>query len=40
MRVRAVWKPREEWDTGTQNIDYFEPTGAPDAPYDSYAHHL
>jgi len=40
MRVRAVWKPREEWDTGTQNIDHFEPTGEPDAPYDSYAHHL
>jgi uncharacterized protein len=40
MRVRAVWKPREEWDTGAHNIDHFEPTGEPDAPYDSYAHHL
>jgi hypothetical protein len=39
MRVRAVWKPREEWDVG-HNIDHFEPTGEPDAPYDSYAHHL
>jgi uncharacterized protein len=39
MRVRAVWKPREEWDVG-HNIDHFEPTGDPDAPYDSYAHHL
>ncbi len=39
MRVRAVWKPREEWDIG-HNIDHFEPTGEPDAPYDSYAHHL
>jgi len=39
MRVRAVWKPREEWDVG-HNIDYFEPTGEPDAPYDSYAGHL
>jgi len=40
MRVRAVWKPREEWDIGSHNIDHFEPTGEPDAPYDSYAHHL
>jgi uncharacterized OB-fold protein len=39
MRVKAVWKPREEWDVG-HNIDHFEPTGEPDAPYDSYAHHL
>jgi uncharacterized protein len=40
MRVRAVWKPREEWATGAHNIDHFEPTGAADAPYDSFAHHL
>jgi uncharacterized OB-fold protein len=40
MRVRAVWKPRAEWETGSHNIDHFEPTGEPDAPYDSYAHHL
>lgn len=40
MRVRAVWKPRGQWDTSMRNIDYFEPTGDPDAPYDSYAHHL
>ena len=39
MRVRAVWKPREEWDVG-HNIDHFEPTGEPDAPYESYARHL
>nr|WP_246361244.1 OB-fold nucleic acid binding domain-containing protein [Haloechinothrix aidingensis] len=40
MRVRAAWKPREEWETSLQNVDHFEPTGEPDAPYDSYAHHL
>jgi len=40
MRVRAVWKPREAWGTTSQNIDHFRPTGEPDAPYDSYAHHL
>jgi uncharacterized protein len=40
MRVRAIWRPREEWAIGGHNIDHFEPTGEPDAPYDSYAHHL
>jgi uncharacterized OB-fold protein len=40
LRVRAVWKPREQWQTSLRNIDHFEPTGEPDAPYDSYAHHL
>ena len=40
MRVRAVWKPREEWGTTSENISHFEPTGEPDAPYESYAHHL
>ncbi|MEV5537826.1 OB-fold domain-containing protein [Saccharopolyspora shandongensis] len=40
MRVRAVWKPREEWDHTLQNIDHFEPTGEPDAPFESYAQHL
>ena len=40
MRVRAVWKPREQWGTTSENIDHFEPNGEPDAPYDSYAHHL
>ncbi|GLY69790.1 Zn-ribbon domain-containing OB-fold protein [Amycolatopsis taiwanensis] len=40
MRVRAAWKPREEWWTSLENIDHFEPTGEPDAPYESFAHHL
>ena len=40
MRVRAVWKPPEEWGTTSENISHFEPTGEPDAPYDSYARHL
>ncbi|MDO3400011.1 OB-fold domain-containing protein [Mycolicibacterium neoaurum] len=40
MRVEAVWKPREEWGLGIDNIDYFKPTGEPDADYDSYKHHL
>ncbi|HXJ27121.1 MAG TPA: OB-fold domain-containing protein [Streptosporangiaceae bacterium] len=40
MRVSAVWKPPEQWGTTAENIDHFRPTGEPDAPYQSYAHHL
>ncbi len=40
MRVKAVWKPREEWGLGIDNIDYFRPTGEPDADYETYKHHL
>jgi uncharacterized protein len=40
MRVTAVWRPRAEWGTTPQNIDHFRPAGEPDAPYESYAHHL
>jgi uncharacterized OB-fold protein len=40
MRVRAVWKPRDQWATHAGNIDHFAPTGEPDAPYGSYAGHL
>lgn len=40
MRVQAVWKPREEWGLGIDNIDHFRPTGEPDADYDTYRHHL
>jgi uncharacterized protein len=40
MRVRAVWKPEEEWTYSLENIDHFEPTGDPDADYDTYKHHL
>jgi uncharacterized protein len=40
MRVQAVWKPREEWGLGIDNIEYFKPTGEPDAEYDIYKHHL
>ena len=39
MRVQAVWKPREQWGLGIDNIDYFRPTGEPDADYDTYKHH-
>jgi uncharacterized protein len=40
MRVTAVWRPRDQWGTTVENIDHFRPTGEPDAPYESYAHHL
>ena len=40
LRVQAVWKPREQWGTTMENIDHFRPTGEPDAPYETYAHHL
>jgi hypothetical protein len=40
MRVKAVWKPSEEWTYSLENIDHFEPTGDPDADYDTYKHHL
>ena len=40
MRVKAVWKPEEEWTYSLENIDHFEPTGEPDADYDTYRHHL
>jgi uncharacterized OB-fold protein len=40
MRVRAVWKPRDQWGTTSENISHFEPTGEPDTPYETYAHHL
>ena len=40
LRVEAVWKPREERDFGIDNIDYFRPSGEPDADYDTYKQHL
>lgn len=40
MRVEAVWKPREEWGLGIDNISHFRPTGEPDADYATYKHHL
>ena len=40
MRVKAVWKPNDEWTFSLENIDHFEPTGEPDADYDTYKQHL
>jgi uncharacterized OB-fold protein len=40
MRVKAHWRPREEWATSLRNIDHFRQTGEPDAPFESYREHL
>ncbi|MBP2473070.1 putative OB-fold protein [Crossiella equi] len=40
LRVRAVWKPRGDWGHTLENIEHFEPSGEPDAPFDSFARHL
>jgi len=40
MRVKAVWKPRAEWDTTIANISHFAPTGEPDADFETYRQHL
>ena len=40
MRVKAVWKPREEWGTTIENISHFAPTDEPDADFDTYRNHL
>jgi uncharacterized OB-fold protein len=40
MRVKAKWKPKDEWETSLANILYFEPTGEPDASFESYKEHL
>ena len=40
MRVKAVWKPRDEWGTSIENISHFAPADEPDADFDSYKHHL
>ena len=40
MKVKAVWKPREEWGTTIENILHFEPTGEPDADYETFKDHL
>jgi uncharacterized OB-fold protein len=40
LRVEAVWRPSSEWGPSLENISHFRPTGEPDAPFESYAHHL
>lgn len=40
MRVRAVWKLPEERNFSLENISHFEPTGEPDADFETYRKHL
>ena len=40
MRVKAVWKPEAERTFSLENISHFEPTGEPDADFDTYKKHL
>lgn len=40
MRVKALWVPDNELAPTLESILRFEPTGEPDAPYDSYKEHL
>jgi uncharacterized OB-fold protein len=40
MRVRAVWRPREEWGQTMANVRWFEPTGEPDVPFDEIKDYL
>ncbi len=40
MRVEAVWKPDGERRGEHDDIQYFRPTGEPDAPVESYINRL
>ena len=40
MRVKAVWRPEAERTYSLENISHFEPTGEPDADFESYRRHL
>ena len=39
-RVRAVWVPKEELAPTLRSIRYFEPSGEPDASFESFQEHL
>ncbi|SNR28940.1 Zn-ribbon domain-containing OB-fold protein [Actinomadura mexicana] len=34
MRVKAAWRPREEWARTMGNIKWFEPVDEPDVPFE------
>lgn len=40
MRVEVVWKPDGERQGDHEDIQYFRPTGEPDAPLESFVHRL
>ncbi|QKW38907.1 OB-fold domain-containing protein [Actinomadura sp. NAK00032] len=34
MRVKAAWRPRDEWTHSMSNIKWFEPIDEPDVPFE------
>jgi len=40
MRVKAHWVPQDELGPTLRSIQYFEPTGEPDASFASFREHL
>lgn len=40
QRVRAVWVPPDKLAPTVESIQWFEPSGEPDAAYETYAEHL
>jgi len=40
MRVKAKWKSPDQWGPTLESVDFFEPTGEPDAPFETYSEHL
>ncbi|MGZ4452274.1 MAG: Zn-ribbon domain-containing OB-fold protein [Nocardioides sp.] len=40
MRVKAVWRSEGERSYSMETISHFEPTGEPDAEYETYRRHL
>jgi hypothetical protein len=39
MRVKAHWAPDEELSESVSSIQYFEPTGEPDVPFERLREH-
>jgi uncharacterized OB-fold protein len=40
LRVEAKWKPEEEWEQSLENIEWWRPSGEPDADPESYREHV
>lgn len=40
LRVKAVWQPPADRGPTLESIRFFEPTGEPDAAFDTYREHL
>jgi uncharacterized OB-fold protein len=40
LRVRAVWVPEDERRPTMESVKWFEPTGEPDADFDTYKDYL